>query len=84
MYRENGLYFPVKLRLFIAQINWDQRRLPVVAADNVRLEVKQRHDFHYSAGEKAEALAVIHVAVQVGAVEVLLVVHEVIDNALML
>ena len=65
----------------ILQIDGHQGGLPVVAVDDLRPEFQVAQHPHDGPGEEAEALAVVHVAVQVRAVEVLLVVQEVPGDA---
>ena len=67
----------------VFEVDGHQSGLPVVAVNDVgpELHVVQHPD--NGPGEKAEPLAVVHVAVQVRAVEVLLVVQEVPDHAIL-
>ena len=65
----------------VLQINGHQGGLPIVAVDDVGPEGQVGQHPHHSPGEKSEALTVVIVAVQVRAVEVLLVVHEVPGDA---
>ena len=66
----------------VLQVDGDQRRLPVVAVDDVRPELQVVQHFHHCPGEKAEALAVIGIAIEPRAAEVLLVIQEVPGDAL--
>ena len=61
----------------VLQIDGHQGGLPVVAVDDLRPELQVAQHPHNGPGEKAEALAIIHVAIQIGPVEILLVVQEV-------
>ena len=65
----------------VLQVDGHQGGLPVVAVDDLRPEFQMGQHSHDGPGEEAEALAVVHVAVQVRAVEVLLVVQEVPGHA---
>ena len=65
----------------ILQVDGHQGGLPVVAVDHIRPEGQVGQHPHHSPGEEAETLAVIRVAVQVGAVEILLIVHKVPGDA---
>ena len=61
----------------ILEVNGHQSGLPVVAVNHVGPELEVGQHPHHGAGEEAEALAVIHVAVEIRAVKVLLVIQEV-------
>ena len=63
------------------QVNRDQGRLPVVAVDDVGGEVQIEQGLQHRAGEEGEPLAVIVEAVQAAALEVILVVQEVVGHA---
>ena len=81
---ENGvgtrqLGHPVAL---LQQIDGDQGGLPVVAVDDVRGPVHLSGGGQNGPGEEGEALAVVEVAVDLGALEVVLVVHEPVGDAL--
>ena len=68
----------------VLEVDGHQRRLPVVAVDHLRPEAQVGQHAHHGPGEEAEALSVIHVAVEVGTVEILLVVQEVPGHAVLL
>ena len=65
----------------VLQIDGHQSGLPVVAVDDLRPELHVVQHLHHGPGEEAEALAVVHVAVQIRPVEILLVVQEVPRHA---
>ena len=65
----------------ILQVNGDQSGLPVIAVDHVGPELEVGQHPHHSPGEEAEALSVIHVAIEVRAVEILLIIQEVPRHA---
>ena len=67
----------------ILQVDGDQGGLPVVAVDHVRPEVQMLQHPHHGAGEKAEALPVVHIAVQIRAAEVLLVIQKIPRHAVL-
>ena len=64
----------------VLQINGDQSSLPVIAVDDLRHKSHGGQQGDDRAGEEAEALTVIIVAVQSVALEVVLVVHKVPDH----
>ena len=68
----------------LQQIDGHQGGLPVVAVDHVRMPVQPAHALHHGPGEIGEALAVVIVAVNVGALEVVLVVHKPVGDAVLL
>ena len=64
------------------QHHGDQAGLPVVAVQHVREVVQPRQHLQHRAGEEGEALALVAAqAVDVGAVEVVLVVDKVVGHA---
>ena len=71
----------VQMAVVQVEINRGQRGLPVVAVDDVRLKVSVEQHLQNRAGEEGEALAVIVEAVQAAALEVILVVQEVVGHA---
>ena len=62
----------------------DERRVPVVGVDDVRLKVQCGNAIQHSAAEEGEPLRIVGVAVIALAVKVLLVVHEVVGHAFVL
>lgn len=62
----------------------DEARMPVVRVDDIRPEVHGRQQVEHGAAEEREALGIIAVAVEALATEVLLVVDEVVDDAVVL
>ena len=66
----------------ILEVDGHQGGLPVVAVDDVGPEFEVPQHPHHGPGEEAEALSVIHIAVELRAAEVLLVVQEVPCHAL--
>ena len=65
----------------VPQIHRDQRRLPVIAVDHLRHPVQAGQQIHHRLAEKGKALAVIILAVQTAAAEIVLVIHEIPGNA---
>ena len=61
----------------ILQVDGHQGGLPVVAVDDLGPELEVGQHPHDGPGEETEPLAIVDIAVQVGTVEVLLVVQEV-------
>ena len=74
----------VQVAVVQVQVDGRQRGLPVVAVDDVGLEIGIEQHFEDGAGEEGEALAVIVEAVQAAALEVVFVVDEIEGNALVL
>ena len=68
----------------ILEVDGDQCGLPVVAVDHIGPELHMMEHAHNGPGEEGEALGVIVIAVEVRAVEVLLVIHEVPGHAVLL
>ena len=68
----------------LQQIDGDQSGLPVVAVDDVRGPVQLARGLDDGAGEVSEPLAVVEVAVDLPALEVILVVHEPVGDAVAL
>ena len=68
----------------ILKIDGHQRRLPVVAVEDVGHPVQTGHQVDDRLAEKGEALAVVVLAVQRAAAEIVLVVHEVPCHAVLL
>ena len=66
----------------LQQVDGDQGGLPVVAVDDVRRPVQLGGGGQNGTGEEGEALAVVEVAVDLGALEVVFVVHEPVGDAL--
>ena len=60
----------------LQQVDGHQGGLPVVAVEHVGVPVQVAHALHHGPGEVGEPLPVVIVAVDVGALEVVLVVHE--------
>ena len=74
----------IQMAVIQVQIDRSQRGLPVVAVDDIRLEIGVEQHFEDGTGEEGKALAVIVEAVQAAAFEVILVVDKVVDNAVAL
>ena len=74
----------IQVTVVQVQVNGGQGRLPVVAVDDVRLEIGVEQHFEDGTGEEGEALAVIIEAVQAAALEIVLVIDEVVDNTVAL
>ena len=68
----------------ILKIDGHQRRLPVVAVEDVGHPVQTGQQVDDRLAEKGEALAVVVLAVQRAAAEIVLVVHEVPCHAVLL
>ena len=66
----------------LQQIDGDQGGLPVVAVDDVGRPVQLAGRFDDGPGEVGEALAVVKMAVDLPALEVVLVVHKPVGDAL--
>ena len=75
---------PVLPHAVVLQVNGHQCGLPVIAVNHVGPELHMVQHPHHGPGEKAEALAIVHLSVKVAAVEVLLVVQEVPGHAVLL
>ena len=71
----------IQMAVVQVQVNGNQCGLPVVAVDDIGGEVDVEQGLQHSAGEEGEALAVIVEAVQAAALEVILVVQEVVGHA---
>ena len=65
----------------LAQVDRHERRLPVVAVDNVRLFREHVRQLRRRAAEKREPLAVVILAVEPPAAEIVLALHEVPRHA---
>ena len=74
----------IQVTVVQVQVNGGQGRLPVVAVDDVRLEIGVEQHFEDGTGEEGEALAVIIEAVQATTLEIVLVIDEVVDNTVAL
>ncbi|MPM89989.1 hypothetical protein SDC9_137105 [bioreactor metagenome] len=66
---------------FLQQVNGNQRRLPVVAVDNIRTPVQMARNFDYRAGKISKPFAVVIVAIYLGPLKVILVIHKPPGNA---
>ena len=66
----------------ILQIHGHQSGLPVVAVDDFRPELHVVQHLHHSPGEEAESLSVVHISIQIRAIEVLLIVQEIPRDAI--
>ncbi|MPM49832.1 hypothetical protein SDC9_96564 [bioreactor metagenome] len=64
----------------VLQINGDEGALPVVAVNHVGPKGHMGQHPHHRPGEKAKPLSVVHIAVQIRAVKILLVVQEIIGH----
>ncbi len=80
---EHGFHAAVKLFVGIedAEIDRDQRRLPVVGMDDVRLEVDVGQHLQRGAGKEREPLRVVVVPVEAVPLEIVLVVDQVHNHA---
>ena len=65
-------------------INRNQRSLPVVAVDDVRLVADCRKHIQYGAAEERKTLRVVIFAVNLSALEIVFVVNEVVGDAVLL
>ena len=65
-------------------INGDQGGLPIVGVENIRLEVDVLEHFENRAGEEGEPLRVVVMPVEAGALEIILVVQQIIDDPVVL
>jgi len=68
----------IQMAVVQVQVHGHQSSLPVVAVDDVRGEVDVEQSLQHSTGEEGETLAVI---VETAALEVILVVEEVVGHA---
>ena len=75
---------PLLPHAVVLQVDGHQGGLPVVAVEHVRPEPEAGQHPHHGPGEEAEPLPVVHIAVQLRAVEVLLVVQEIPGDAVLL
>ena len=66
------------------QVDGHQRGLPVVAVDHIGDPVHLAGDLYNGAGEVGKALAVVKVAVDIAALEIILVVHKPVGHAVLL
>ena len=84
--REHRLDAAELIQMAVVQVQVDGRQcgLPVIAVDDVRLKVGVEQHLQNGAGEERETFAVVIEAVQAAALEVILVVDEVKDNAVAL
>lgn len=84
MDRKNRLY-PVKSRnskILLAQVNRRQRGMPVIAVDDIGHEVRHMQNaLKYCLGKERNALAVVILAVNAVAFEIIFVVDEIIRYA---
>ena len=71
----------VQMTIVQVQVHRHQSGLPVVAVDDVGGEVDVEQGLQHCAGEEGEALAVVVEAVEAAALEVILVVEEVVGHA---
>ena len=71
----------VQMTIVQVQVHRHQSGLPVVAVDDIGGEVDVEQSLQHGAGEEGEALAIIVEAVQAAALEVILVVQEVVGHA---
>ena len=71
---------PVRIGIKQAVIKRHERRLPVVAVDNIRLKVEVRQHFKHGTGEKRKALGIVVMAVKPMALKIILVVNQVINH----
>ena len=71
----------IQMAVVQVQVHGHQSSLPVVAVDDVRGEVDVEQGLQHGTGEEGEALAVIVKAVEAAALEVILVVEEVVGHA---
>ncbi len=66
----------------LQQVDGRKGGLPVVAVEYIRVPVQVSHALHHRTGEEGEPLAVVIVAIEAGALEIILVVHKPIGHAL--
>ena len=71
----------IQMAVVQVQVDGDQSGLPVVAVDDVGGEIDVEQGLQHRAGEERKALTVIVEAVQAAALEVILVVQEVVGHA---
>ena len=67
----------------LQEVNGHQGGLPVVAVDDVRVPVQVGRRLDDGTGEKGEPLAVVIVAVDLGAFEIIFVVHEEVGDVVL-
>ena len=72
----------VQMTIVQVQVHRHQSGLPVVAVDDVGGEVDVEQGLQHCAGEEGEALAVVVEAVEAAALEVILVVEEVVGHTI--
>ena len=65
----------------LQQIDGSQGGLPVIGVDHIGVPVQVGGGLHHGTGEEGETLGVVIVAVETGALEVVLVIHEIIGHA---
>ena len=65
----------------LQQVDGGQGGLPVVDVEHVGVPVQMGGRLHHGAGEEGEALGIVIVSIEPGALEVVLVVHKVIGDA---
>ena len=86
MHRDDGAdsLIEVVAHSLVSDVDGHKRALPVVAVDNIGLLRQGLEQFRHRAGEKAETLAVVIVAVELAAAEIRLVVNKVPRDAVAL
>ena len=72
----------IQMAVVQVQVHGHQSSLPVVAVDDVRGEVDVEQGLQHGTGEEGETLAVIVKAVEAAALEVILVVEEVVGHTI--
>ena len=70
-----------RLRIHGAVIHRRERGLPIVAVDDVGLEFDMRQHFKHGAREERKALRIVIIAVDAVALEIVLVVEQIVDDA---
>ena len=68
----------------LQQVDGYQRGLPVIAVNHVGMPVQISGSFNDSTGEIGKTLSIVIVAVNTGALEVILVVHKVVGDPVLL
>ena len=67
-----------------AVIHRNQRRLPIVGVDHIRLKADQLDHLQHRAGKEGESLRVVIMAVEAGTLKIILVVQQIVDDAVVL
>ena len=75
------IFIPLAVRIHQRVINWRQSALPIIAVDDVGVKIDIRQHFKHCTGEKSETLCVIVMAVDRIPLEIILVIEQVVGNA---